>query len=62
MTTRSRYQKLQASKRAARMSVLGRKGGPARAASLSPERRREIAMIANRARWKTSETTTTTTQ
>ena len=29
----------------------GLRGGPARAAVLSPERRRQIAMIAARARW-----------
>lgn len=29
----------------------GRKGGPARAAKLSPERRKEIARIAALARW-----------
>lgn len=29
----------------------GRKGGPARAASLSPERRAEIARAAAKARW-----------
>ncbi len=33
----------------------GRKGGPARAASLSPKRRREIAQKAARARWATKE-------
>jgi hypothetical protein len=33
-------------------SVAGKSGGPARAASLSPERRKEIAVKANRARWK----------
>jgi hypothetical protein len=30
---------------------MGRKGGPARAASLSPERRSEIARLASAARW-----------
>jgi hypothetical protein len=30
----------------------GLKGGPARAAALSPERRREIALKAIRTRWK----------
>lgn len=37
----------------------GRKGGPARAAKLSPERRQEIARNAAKARWnkqKSSET------
>lgn len=29
----------------------GKKGGPARAAALSPERRREISRLANEARW-----------
>jgi hypothetical protein len=32
----------------------GRKGGTARAKSLSPERKREIAEIAARARWEES--------
>lgn len=40
-------------------TVAGRAGGPARAAALSPERRKAIAAKANRARWgredKTSE-------
>jgi hypothetical protein len=30
----------------------GMKGGPARAAALSPARRREIARLAARARWR----------
>ena len=30
----------------------GKLGGPARASKLTPERRREIAMNANRARWR----------
>lgn len=30
----------------------GRIGGPARAAKLTPEQRREIAVKANKARWK----------
>ena len=30
----------------------GRAGGPARAQKLSPERRKEIALGANKARWK----------
>lgn len=34
----------------------GRKGGKARAAKLSPERRREIARYAALARWKKDET------
>ena len=33
----------------------GRKGGKARAAKLSPERRREIARMAARARWSQAE-------
>jgi hypothetical protein len=33
----------------------GKAGGPARAAKLSPERIREIALKANRARWKRKE-------
>lgn len=33
----------------------GKAGGPARAAKLSPERMREIALKANRARWKRKE-------
>lgn len=33
----------------------GKKGGPARAARLTPEQRREIARIAAAARWKKSE-------
>jgi hypothetical protein len=33
----------------------GRRGGPARAHVLSPERRREIAKAANRARWSKGE-------
>ena len=32
----------------------GKKGGKARAAKLTPERRREIAQVAARARWKKS--------
>ena len=40
-------------------TAAGRAGGPARAAALSPERRKAIAVKANRARWgredKTSE-------
>ena len=42
-------------------AVLGRlgglKGGPARAAALSPKRRREIARAAARARWRRVPTT-----
>ena len=34
----------------------GRKGGKARAASLTPERRAEIARAASRARWGQSQT------
>ena len=33
-------------------SAMGKKGGPARAASLSPERHREIAKKAAASRWK----------
>jgi hypothetical protein len=33
----------------------GKAGGPARAAKLSPERMRDIALKANRARWKRKE-------
>jgi hypothetical protein len=33
-------------------SAMGKKGGPARAASLSPERRAEIAKKAAASRWK----------
>ena len=33
----------------------GLKGGPARAAKLSPERRTEIARLASAARWPASE-------
>jgi hypothetical protein len=33
-------------------SAMGKKGGPARAASMTPERRKEIARKAARARWK----------
>lgn len=32
--------------------IAGRLGGPARAAALSPARRREIAVEANKARWE----------
>jgi hypothetical protein len=35
-------------------SAMGRKGGPARAASMSPERRSEIAKAAAAKRWKKS--------
>jgi hypothetical protein len=37
-----------------RASVAGTKGGPARAASLTPEQRSEIARVAASARWKKS--------
>jgi len=37
---------------AARMSKLGRRGGPARSAALSAKRRRAIARKAARARWR----------
>lgn len=37
-----------------RASKAGTKGGPARAASLTPEQRSEIARIAAAARWKKS--------
>lgn len=33
----------------------GKKGGPARAAKLSAQKRREIATLAARARWKASQ-------
>jgi hypothetical protein len=33
-------------------SAMGKKGGPARAASLTPERRAEIARRAAKSRWK----------
>lgn len=33
------------------MRAMGKKGGPARAASLSPARRAEIALSAAKARW-----------
>jgi hypothetical protein len=33
------------------MRALGQRGGPARAKALSKARRREIALIANQARW-----------
>jgi hypothetical protein len=35
-----------------RASTAGKKGGPARAASLTPEQRSEIASAASQARWK----------
>lgn len=38
----------------ARASKGGAKGGPARAASLTPEQRSEIARVAAEARWKKS--------
>ena len=41
--------------RSAAGRVGGKAGGPARAAKLSPERLREIALKANRARWKRKE-------
>lgn len=37
-----------------RASIAGLKGGPARAASLTPEQRSEIARLAASARWKKS--------
>lgn len=37
-----------------RASKAGAKGGPARAASLTPEQRSEIARVAASARWKKS--------
>jgi hypothetical protein len=37
-----------------RAQAAGKKGGPARAASLTPEERAEIARIAASARWKKS--------
>ena len=39
-------------KRVAAARVGGKAGGPARARKLSSERRREIALKANKARWK----------
>lgn len=39
---------------AKRASKAGTKGGPARAASLTPEQRSEIARVAASARWKKS--------
>lgn len=39
----------------ARASKGGAKGGPARAASLTPEQRSEIARIAAQSRWKKSD-------
>lgn len=33
------------------MAKLGRKGGPARASRLSPQKRKQIAQIAARKRW-----------
>ena len=35
-----------------RASTAGKKGGPARAASLTPEQRSDIAKVAASARWK----------
>jgi hypothetical protein len=37
-----------------RAATAGRKGGPARAAVLTPEQRSEIASLAAQARWKKS--------
>ena len=37
-----------------RASLGGKKGGPARANNLTPERRSEIAKIAAKSRWKAS--------
>ena len=34
-------------------SAMGKRGGPARAASMTPERRAEIAKKAAKSRWKT---------
>lgn len=39
-------------KRSSAGRTAGKVGGPARAAKLTPERRKEIAVKANRARWK----------
>ena len=48
----SRTVKIEANPHAAALGRLGGlKGGPARAARLAPERRREIALLAARARW-----------
>jgi hypothetical protein len=41
-------------KRSSAARVAGKVGGPARANRLTPERRKEIAKKANRARWKRS--------
>ena len=41
-------------KRSSAARVAGKVGGPARAHRLTPERRKEIANKANRARWKRS--------
>ncbi len=41
-----------ADKRVSAARVGGRAGGPARALKLTPERRKEISIKANRARWK----------
>jgi hypothetical protein len=38
--------------RSVRARIGGQRGGPARAKVLSPERRKEIAETASRARWK----------
>jgi len=38
-----------------RASLAGTKGGPARAASLTPKQRSEIAAVAAQARWKKSD-------
>jgi hypothetical protein len=40
-------------KRSSAARAGGKVGGPARARRLTPERRKEIAMKANKARWKT---------
>ena len=40
---------------ARRASKAGKKGGPARARALTPEKRSEIARMAAQARWKKSE-------
>jgi hypothetical protein len=42
------------SKTAKRASGAGKKGGPARAAALTPEQRSEIARVAAASRWKKS--------
>ena len=42
----------QETKTVKRAQTAGKKGGPARAAALTPEQRSEIARVASAARWK----------